>query len=548
VTERRVLDVRIAGERRFIAAEDAGRYRDALGVGLPLGLPAAFLTNDDVDPLVSLLRRYARTHGPFVAGDPARRFGLAEPPVVDALRRLVHAGTVVEGQFRPGRSGSEWMDTGVLRTLRGRSLARLRREVEPVEQDALGRFAIAWHGIDSPERGQAALLDAIAKLEGAFVPASDLETRILPARVAKYDPRDLDALLGSGAVMWMGGGALGPKDGRIALFLAEHFSLLRPTPETRPDRPIHDRLREVLQARGASFFPQLLAAARGGFAPELGDALWDLVWAGEVTNDSFHAVRALLAPLRRSRKSNSAGRAMQVRSLERFTVRDDVAGRWSLTEAAGDAPITPTERATAQIRQLLERHGVLTREVVRSEGIGGGFAAAYGILKAMEDAGRIRRGYFVAGLGAAQFALPGAVDRLRSARERPEEPHPVVLAATDPANAYGAALAWPDRAEGRKPMRMAGALVVLVDGRLAGWLGRGEEQLLTFVAEEADAEPTRNALAAALAGEVGPDRRTTLFIQSVDGAPVDESPISDALREAGFARTPRGYLRRVARA
>jgi ATP-dependent Lhr-like helicase len=440
------------------------------------------------------------------------------------------------------------MDTGVLRTLRGRSLARLRREVEPVEQDALGRFATLWHGIDSPDRGQAALLDAIAKLEGAFVPASDLETRILPARVQKYDPRDLDALLGSGAVMWMGGGALGPKDGRVALYLAEHFALLRPTPETRPDRPIHDRLREVLQARGASFFPQLLAAARGGFAPELGDALWDLVWAGEVTNDSFHAVRALLAPLRRSRRTNSVGRAMHVRSLERFTVRDDVAGRWSLTEAAGDAPTTPTERATAQIRQLLERHGVLTREVVRSEGIGGGFAAVYGILKAMEDAGRIRRGYFVAGLGAAQFALPGAVDRLRAARERTEEPHAVVLAAADPANAYGAALSWPERPEGRKPMRTAGALVVLVDGRLAGWLGRGEEQLLTFVGEEADAEPTRKALAGALAREVGPDRRTTLFIQSVDGAPVDESPIAEALRDAGFARTPRGYLRRVARA
>ena len=239
---------------------------------------------------------------------------------------------------------------------------------------------------------------------------------------------------------------------------------------------------------------------------------------------------------------------MHVRSLERFTVRDDVAGRWSLTDAAGDAPITPTERATAQIRQLLERHGVLTREIVRSEGTGGGFAAAYGILKAMEDAGRIRRGYFVAGLGAAQFALPGAVDRLRAARERTEEPHAVVLAATDPANPYGAALSWPERPEGRKPMRTAGALVVLVDGRIAGWLGRGEEQLLTFVADEADAEPTRKALATALAAEVGPDRRSTLFIQSVDGAPVDESPISDALREAGFARTPRGYLRRVSRA
>jgi ATP-dependent Lhr-like helicase len=238
---------------------------------------------------------------------------------------------------------------------------------------------------------------------------------------------------------------------------------------------------------------------------------------------------------------------MHTRSLERFSVRDDVAGRWSLTEAAGDAPVTPTERATAQIRQLLERHGVLTREIVRSEGTGGGFAAAYGILKAMEDAGRIRRGYFVAGLGAAQFALPGAVDRLRSARERPDEPAAVVLAATDPANPYGAALPWPERAEGRKPMRTSGALVILVDGRLAGWLGRGEEQLLTFVSDEADAERTGAALASALAGEVGPERRSTLFIESVNGAPVDESPLADALREAGFARTPRGYLKRVAR-
>src|SRR5437773_1259953 len=256
------------------------------------------------------------------------------------------------------------------------------------------RCAVAWHGIEAPERGTAALLDAIQKLQGAFVPASDLETRILPARVAKYDPRDLDALLGSGQVMWMGGGALGPRDGKIALFLAEHFTLLRPEPRDRPDRPIHDRLREVLAARGASFFPQLLAAARGGFAPELGDALWDLVWAGEVTNDTFHAVRALLTPRRRSRgAARSAGRAAHLRSLDRFALRDDVAGRWSLTSAAGDAPVTTTERATAQIRQILERHGVVTRETVRAEGLDGGFASAYGILKAMEDAGRVRRGY-----------------------------------------------------------------------------------------------------------------------------------------------------------
>jgi ATP-dependent Lhr-like helicase len=209
---------------------------------------------------------------------------------------------------------------------------------------------------------------------------------------------------------------------------------------------------------------------------------------------------------------------------------------------------TPTERATAQVRQLLERHGVVTRETVRGEGVGGGFAAVYGILKAMEEGGQVRRGYFVAGCGAAQFALPGAVDRLRAVRERPSEPHAVILAATDPANPYGAALAWPERPEGRKPMRTAGALVILVDGRLAGWLGRGEEQLLTFISDEAEGEATRTALAQALAAEVDPDGMRTLFIQTVDGAPVDETPLAEPLREAGFARTPRGYLKRILRA
>ena len=544
IRERRAIEANVGGERRFIASEDAGRYRDALGVALPLGLPDAFLESEP-DALASLVRRYARTHGPFAADDVARRLGVVLPTILDVLRRLVAAGTIVEGQFRPGGTGSDWCDVGVLRTLRGRSLARLRREVEPVEQEALGRFGVAWHGIDEPEGGSAALLDAIAKLEGAFVPASDLETRILPARVQKYDPRDLDALLGSGEVMWMGGGALGPRDGKVALFVAEHFPLLRPEPSSRPDRPIHDRLREVLAARGASFFPQLLAAARGGFAPELGDALWDLVWAGEVTNDTFHAMRALLAPPRRSRRtSSSSGRSAHLRSLERFSVRDDLAGRWSLTANAGEIASTSTERVAAQVRQLLERHGVVTRETVRAEGFTGGFATAYGVLKAMEDSGRVRRGYFVSGCGAAQFALPGAVDRLRSVRERPDEPHGVVLAAADPANPYGAALPWPERPEGRKPMRTAGALVALVDGRLAAWLGRGEEQLLTFVGDD-DPDSTYAALARALADLVDPDGLRTLFIQTIDGAAVDDTPLAEPLRAAGFARTPRGYLLRA---
>ena len=551
--ERRAISAQVAGETRWLAAEDAARYRDALGIVVPPGLPDAFLASEP-RPLVSLVRRYARTHGPFTAVELAHRFGIGPAQVMAALGELAVAGTTLEGAFRPGASGVEWIDAGVLRTLRQRSLARLRKEVEPVEQTALARFALAWHAVESPRPGDAALLDAIAQLEGAFVPASDLEARILPARVSGYHEGELDAVLASGAALWVGGGALGPRDGKVALYLAEHGALV-PEPVRSNDGTTHSRIRGVLGDRGAIFFPQLLVAMGGGFTPEIKDALWDLVWAGEVTNDSLQPVRALLRP--------TPARAVRRRGPALRGLAFELAGRWSLVSAYRDASLTPTERLAARVQQLLERHGVITRELVQHEGVDGGFAAVYGVLRAMEDAGRVRRGYFVAGRGAAQFALPGAVDRLRAMREPDPEagPRVVTLAATDPANPYGAALSWPNNGAagsevgpsdagalsgGRRPMRVAGALVILVDGALAAYVARDEHSVLTFVDAERDAARTRGLVAKALAAEAGPERRAPLFIEEIDDGPVDESPMAEALRDAGFVRTPRGYLMRSA--
>jgi ATP-dependent Lhr-like helicase len=563
--ERRVVRVPIANEQRFIAAEDAAKYRDALGVVMPLGLPDAFLIGDP-RPLAALTRRYARTHGPFTVADLGKRLGVGPALVASALAELAVANTVVEGEFRPGGHGAEWVDANVLRTLRQRSLARLRKEIEPVEGSALARFALAWQGVDKPRSGEAALLDAIAQLEGALVPASDLESRILPSRVSGFDESDLDSLLASGAVLWIGGGALGPRDGRVALYLAEHASLV---PVAAPrEGSTHQRIRDVLTQRGAVFFPTLLSALGGGFAPEVKDALWDLVWNGEVTNDSLHALRAFMQP--------SPSRNVRRRRPAQRGQAPELAGRWSLVSSYADATLTPTERLAARVRQLLDRHGVITREVVQAEEIEGGFAAVYGVLRAMEEAARVRRGYFVAGRGAAQFALPGAVDRLRATREADETPTVVTIAATDPANPYGAALGWPkhrtdqsdvetsaERAETgglRRPTRSAGALVILVDGVLAAWLAKdrpsssgtrtvpwGERALLTFTdGEEIDAARMRTLIARALADEAARGRGAPFFIDEVDGRPIDESPMAEPLREAGFARTPRGYLKRSA--
>jgi len=541
--ERRIARVQVAGEERSIAAEDAARYRDALGAVVPSGLPAALLKRV-ADPLLDLVRRYSRTHGPFSAIELAHRFGIGVAAAERELRGLAAAGTVVEGGFRPDRSGAEWCDANVLRILRQRSLARLRREVEPVEEAALGRLLVAWHGLERPKRGPGVLLAAIELLEGAAIPASDLESRVLVARVQDYDPRDLDALLASGAVVWVGAGALGVSDGRVALYVADHVGILAAERDA-PEGEVHDRIRAHLREHGASFFAQL-AGRSAAFAPEILNALWDLVWAGEVTNDTFAPVRSFID--QRSRRGRPARRSTREgRGTALALVRVDAraAGRWSLVSALR-MEVTETERAAARVQRLLERHAVLTREAVQAEELPGGFSAAYGVLRALEDAGQIRRGYFVAGRGALQFALPGAADRLRAVREAPPQAQVTVLAATDPAQPYGAALPWPSRAgAARRPMRAAGALAVLVDGALAAWLGRRESHLLTFLPSDERETLPRQALAGALAAEVGSGRRRTFFIDQVDGGPAAASHLAPALREAGFVETARGLLLRI---
>ncbi|HYH92511.1 MAG TPA: hypothetical protein VD763_05070, partial [Candidatus Saccharimonadales bacterium] len=509
--------------------------------------------------LDGLLARFARTHGPFLTPEPARRWGLPVGVVDDGLERLLRAGSLLRGEFRPGGSEREWCDPDVLRLLRRRSLARLRREVEPVDPVALARFLPSWQGVDpvlgpgsdpAPFRGTGALerlAEVVDQLAGVAIPASVLERDVLPARVPGYQPRLLDELGAMGEVAWVGRGSLGRDDGRIALVRPGRDALRPiglPDGTDRPSDPLHDRIRERLAERGASFYRELVIGAAGASDRERLDALWDLVWAGEVTNDTFAPLRAL----RWKRPSGGNGQRRQRPSRLTALGPPEAAGRWSLVEPLED--LTTTERLHAQALALLERHGVLTREAVASEGLDGGFSAVYPILRALEDAGRIRRGYFVDGLGAAQFALAGALDRLRAARdaapstiERPVH----LLAAADPANPYGAALPWPrrDDADRRPYQRAAGAYVVLVDGIAALYLERGGSTLQTLPAAD-DPDVLRRAVDG-LARLVSSGRVRELVIRKADGGPIGESPVRDRLLEAGFAAGYRGLTLRSTR-
>lgn len=538
LAERRAVELQVAGEARLIAAEDAARYRDALGCAIPVGLPAAF--TDPVErPLDELVGRFARTHGPFTVPELAARFGAPPERLAEELARLEVAGRVVLGEFRPGGMHREWCESDVLRQLRRRSLAALRREVDPVEPEALARFALAWHGVPPERRGIDALVESLGVLAGAPLVASALERDMLPARVLGYRPSMLDELCTAGEVVWVGAGAIGSTDGRIRLCFADQLALLAPAwePLERPEGALHDAIREHLAGRGASFWGQLREAGPGATDAELLTALWDLVWAGEVTNDSLAPLRAVLGG---ASTRPGGGRRTAVRARHR-PVRvarlgpPAGAGRWSLV-APLLAPVpTPTEAAHAQALQLLERHGVVTRETIGTEGVTGGFSSVYAVLKVLEERGRARRGYFVAGLGGAQFALPGAVDRLRAEREPvpdlDDPTTPVVVAATDPALLHGASLPWPPT-EGR-PQRTGSAVVVLRDGTPLVWFDRRSHHLVCFPGAHDD-PGWIDALVASR-----PDARTE--IRKVDGGPVPDE-IAGMLRTAGFVDGYRGLV------
>jgi ATP-dependent Lhr-like helicase len=546
---RRIVALAIAGDTRFVAVEDAARYRDALGSRVPPGLPESLL-EPVRDPAGDLAMRFARSHGPFTAFMFAERYGLGVKVAESVLARLSGSARLLEGEFRPGGTDHEWVDANVLRRLRSRSLARLRQQVEPVGADALGRFLISWHGIGSLRRGADALLDAIEQLQGAPLTASVVEREILPSRVADYQPAMLDALMAAGEVVWVGVEPLGDRDGRIALYLTDHVTRLgRPSPET--GTPMRGRAADVLEYlrnNGASFFGAIHHGTGEGFPQETVNALWDLVWRGLVTNDTLHALRALIQPAE-SRSTRRTRGSFRSRRL----VPPIAEGRWSVMNQAA-TKASSTERIAALASQLLTRHGIVTRETTASEGIAGGFSVVYQILKAMEDAGRVRRGYFIAGQGGAQFALPAAVDELRSMREPPEAPRTAIVAATDPANPYGATIKWPDAqrdlvwcSENRKtrpglgPTRTAGALVVLVDGFLAAYLRRGE-RLLLFAPEE---EPQRSRLIRAAARALGDMSATRgMLLSEIDAAPATSHRAAPLFVEAGFSLTAMGLQRR----
>ncbi|ORX02876.1 ATP-dependent helicase [Mycobacterium triplex] len=554
---RRALTVSFAGRSWWVAIEDIGRLRDAVGVAVPLGVPATF-TEQVADPLGELLGRYARTRTPFTTADAAARFGLGLRVTADVLSRLAGSGgsgaRLVRGDFvapenaSSGVGGEQWCDADVLRILRRRSLAALRAQVEPVSTAAYGRFLPAWHHVSAAQSGIDGLVSAIDQLAGVRIPASALEPLVLAPRVRDYSPAMLDELLATGEVTWSGAGSISGSDGWIVLHAGDSAPLTLTAPDEIGFTDTHRAILDTLAGGGAYFFRQL---APGPGETALKDALWELIWAGWITGDTFAPVRALLTGTGARKRSAPAHRTRRPPRLGRYSVTHPhtrttdptVAGRWS---ALPTPEPDSTLRAHYQAESLLNRHGVLTRGAVMSENVPGGFATLYKVLNTFEEAGRCQRGYFVESLGGAQFAVASTVDRLRGYLDGidPERPEyrAVVLAAADPANPYGAALPWPATDEGARPGRKAGALVVLVDGELAWFLERGGRSLLTF----GDDPGAHHAAAQALADLVTARRVESILVERINGVPALQplaggpSPAAEALADAGFARTPRG--------
>ncbi len=568
IAARRLVEVRIAGTDQVAVVEDVPRLRDGLGIPVPPGVAASF-TEPVPQPIDDLVLRWARQHGPFVAETVADRYGLELRTVEDACRRLIDDGSVVAGQFiqlAEDRSQlRQYCHHRVLALIKRRTLALLRREVEPVEQAAYARFLIDWHGVGlrsstGAGRGSDAVLTALESLAGYPVPASAVESIILPARVADYHPSQLDQLITAGEVSWVGDGQLGDSDGWVRFLLP---GMEPPPAKQQPEDHRAVALLSTFQPGGASFLTEL--TRRLGDDDEASGyeaALWELVWSGLITGDTFAPVRARVTggahrsrPAPRSRTHRGQLRAqLRARVVARINASPTTAGRWSLIDRESEAREDSSHvgdpgrgnrssaRFTDQVFGWLDRYGVVTRGSVTAEGTEGGFGAAYRALATLEESGQCRRGYFIEGLGAAQFALPGAVDRLRAASAEPADPTALVLSACDPANPYGAALGWPDRS-GHRPGRKAGALVVLVGGQLIFYVERGGRTLLSFADRPEVLGPAASALAAAVRhGQLG-----KLTVQRADGDHVFGSePVRKALQDAGFVMTPQGLRIRPA--
>ncbi len=560
---KRIIPVTIGGEERWIAFEDVELYTSVLGTKLPEGfaMPApapdgSKTKSTGEDKTGELLSRYARTHGPFTTATASARFGLGTGIIHGTCARMAAAGQLTEGEFRPGSEGREWCDTEVLTIWRRRSLARSRNEIEPAPTEALTRLMLSWQGLTSETRKNS-LIEVIEQLQGAALSASALESQILPARLPDYQPSELDILMASGEVVWVGVEAVGQHDGRIRLVLVEDASLMleaAAVPAKFADSRVHMAILEHLAERGACFFSHLQLAVQG-FKNETLDALWELVWCGLVTNDTFSPLRAVLKPAvtdarLAGRRAALSARGRGISRSHAPSVPQEAAGRWSLTsQLISMRACTPTEQIKARATQALTRFGIVTRETIQSESANGGaaYTAMYPVLKLMEESGTARRGYFVKDLGPTQFALPGAVDRLRLLREAGTGgTEPIFVGAADPASPFGAALPWPERSAGRKPMRVPGAWCIVIDGALAGWLAPGETELVTFRhthPEKSEAEMA-TAVAGALAEAVDGVRRRALFLEEVDGTSKVQEPMAGALLAAGFQAGEQGWLKR----
>ncbi|MEM9691555.1 MAG: crosslink repair DNA glycosylase YcaQ family protein [Myxococcota bacterium] len=528
-SQRRLLEIGLGDARCWVAVEDVALYRDGVGAMPPAGVADAFLTPTD-RALEDLVARYARTHGPFRAEAFAARHGVSVTAVTVVLRQLESAERVTRGSFRR-EGGGEWCDVEILRRIKRRTLAKLRGEVEPVDKATFARFLPAWHGLDAPRKGMARLEETICQLEGLPQSYAELEASVLPARVEGFRANMLDELGSMGFVVWVGHGSLGSKDGRIALYRRERVGRLLDPPDVEAAElsPLAQTLLGKLEQRGACFFLELKAACRDHKAheEEIVSALWDLVWAGIVTNDTFQPLRAL-GMRRASRKGRRRGQDLRT------------AGRWSLVSELLDE-VSPTERLHARAVMLLERHGIVSREAASLESLPGGFSAVYPVLKSMEEAGKVRRGYFVDGIGGAQFAFPGAVDRLRGMRQPKVEPQVQIISSPDPANPYGWVVPWPDLTNegGRKPQRASGSLLVLVDGEPALYLPKGNKALITF--RDVDPVALKRAFAA-LRDHLAQRSRKAIHIAEIDGEPALSSPHTGVLKELGLGFDHRGLL------
>jgi ATP-dependent Lhr-like helicase len=554
---RRIARVRVAGRDAWIAIEDVALYRDALGVAPPPGVASAFLEPVE-DPVEQLLGRWARTHGPFTAAEVADRFGLVTAQVRSLLEGVAGQERLLRGEFRPGAEGEEWIDPDVLRQIKRRTIAKLRGEVAPVDPEVLARFLPAWHRVGGDRHES--IEEAIIQLEGIPLSYRELVRMILPSRVHDFDPSMLDELGAMGWLVWVGHSPLRSDDGRVQLFRRDRVDRLLAPPSLDEAEELieeyddlHRRVLDHFVTRGASFHGELASALPDVPPDRLLAAVWDLVWAGLVTNDTFAALRHLAHPAARrggaaprhpSRRGGRGGRGGRRRALvnpPRSALLGGggggapagPGGRWALVRDLVRDPVSSTERAAAWASTLLDRHGVVARETASIEALGGGFSGVYQVFRSLEEQGKVRRGYFVEGLGGAQFAYPGLIDRLRRVRDGEAEGEVVVLAATDPANPYGWLLPWPALTEsnGREPTRSTGSAVVLVDGDPTLYLDRKGRRLRTFAgADEGAIERALPALREVAARHP----RRALSLEEVDGAPAFRSDLLPAMEESGF--------------